>query len=127
MPEPEHPIDREIRAWLKIHAGNKSELSVKVGHSKSWLHKYTNGAGHATIDDLVRLAALLTGLNLPVLTEADRKLLKAIQGMNDSEKLDVVAYAEHRGRLAHRGRLKESSEPEERNHPLTTRKGRGKR
>lgn len=106
----QHPIDAEIRTWLKRHVENKSELSVKVGHSTSWLHKYTNGDGHATIDDLVRLAGLVLGLNLPALTESEQKLLKACQALEEPDVLDVVAYAQHREKLARRGQSKESSE-----------------
>lgn len=109
--EPGHPIDAEIRAWLKRLVENKADFSVKVGHSSSWLHKYVNGDGHATIDDLVRLAALLIGLNLPLLSEADRKLLRLNQELGEADRQDVMAYAEHRVRLARRAPLKESSAP----------------
>lgn len=107
----DHPIDAEIRAWLKAHVDNQSALSRAIGHSTSWLHKYVNGDGHATIDDLVRLAGLLMGLNLPTLTETERRLLKACSGLDEGDRQDVIAYAEHRARLARRGPSKESSAP----------------
>lgn len=122
-----HPIDAEIRAWLKGHVENKSELSVSVGRSTSWLHKYINGDGQATIDDLVRLAGVLMGLNLPVLTETEQKLLKAIQLLEEPDQLDVIAYAEHRGRLARRGPSKGSSAPAAQTHPATASTKRGRR
>lgn len=125
--ELEHPIDAEIRAWLKRHVDNESELSLSSGHSSSWLHKYINGAGHATIDDLVRLAALLMGVNLPVLSETERKLLKSVQALEEPDQLDVLAYAEHRARLARRGQLKESSAPMAQTPPAKARTTRGKR
>lgn len=119
-----HPIDAELRAWLKGHVENQSELSVAVGRSPSWLHKYINGAGHATLDDLVRLAGVLLGLNLPVLTEHQQKLLKASESLREPDLLDVIAYAEHRGRLARRAPSKESSAPAARTPPATKRKAR---
>lgn len=123
-----HPIDAEIRLWLKRHVDNKAELSVAVGHSGSWLHKFVNGAGHATIDDLVRLAGTLLGLNLPALSEIERKLLKACQSMDDEADVrDVLAYAEHRARLARRDGLRRSAGPRPRTPPATTHTGRGKR
>lgn len=123
----QHPIDAEIRTWLKRHVDNESKLSVAVGRSPSWLHKYINGSGHATLDDLVRLAGLLLGLDLPALTETERKLLKASQALGESDQLDVLSYAEHRGRLARREPSKESSAPVADTRRVTTNKGRGKR
>jgi transcriptional regulator with XRE-family HTH domain len=120
-----HPIDAEIRAWLKRHVDNQADLSVAVGHSKSWLGKYINGAGHATIDDLVKLAGRLLGVDLPALSDVERRLLRACQSLSATDVLDVTAYAEHRARLARRGGSKESSEPVARTLPTTTRTTRG--
>lgn len=125
--EQTHPIDAQIRAFLKTHVANHSELSVAVGHSASWLHKYVNGQGHATIDDLVRIAGLLMGLNLPALSETEQKLLKSCRALEGPDVLDVVAYAEHRKRLAQRGASRESSAPAAQTPPATTRKAHGKR
>lgn len=122
-----NPVDNEIRAWLKRHVTNESQLSVAVGHSPSWLHKYINGQGHATIDDLIKIAAVLFGVNLPALTETEQKLLKACRSLEESDQHDVLAYAEHRQRLARRAQSKESSEPAEDTPPATARKVRGKR
>lgn len=106
---PTNPIDAEIRAWLGKHVENQSALSMAVGHSKSWLHKYVNGSGHATVDDLVRIAGLLMGLNLPALTETEQKALKAFRGLGEADQRDVIAYAEHRGKLSQRAPSPESS------------------
>lgn len=125
--EPTNPIDAHIRAFLKTHVANHSELSVAVGHSTSWLHKYVNGQGHATVDDLVRIAGLVMGLNLPTLSETEQKLLKACQSLAAPDLQDVVAYAEHRGRLARRAPSKESSAPTTHILPGTKRIARGKR
>lgn len=122
-----HPIDAEIRAWLSKHVENESELSLAVGRSKTWLHKYVNGSGHATIDDLVRLAGLLMGLNLPALTELQRTLLRACLDLDEATLADVTAYAKLRAKLAQRAPSKESSAPGAHSLPATARKGRGKR
>jgi len=107
----EHPIDAELRRWLDAHVDNESEISLAIGRSKTWLHKYVNGAGHATIDDLVRLAGVLLGVNLPALTEAQRTLMKACAELTESDLLDVTEYAKHRAKLAQQSRSKESSAP----------------
>jgi hypothetical protein len=120
-----HPIDAEIRAWLKRHVPNKAELSKAVGHSGSWLHKLTNGVGHATIDDYVRMAGVLMGLDLPVLTPIEQKILKSVRCLEEADLLDVMAYADHRGRIARRGPSKESSAPAAHSHPVKVNTGRG--
>jgi hypothetical protein len=122
-----HPIDAEIRAWLAEHVENESKLSLAVGHSKTWLHKYINGSGHATVDDLVRIAALLLGLNMPALNDSAQKMLKSFQALSADDQKDVIAYAEHRKRLALREASKESSEPVAQSPLVTTGKARGKR
>jgi hypothetical protein len=122
-----HPIDGEIRAWLKRHVDNASELSVAVGHSTSWLHKYMHGSGHATIDDLARLAGLLMGVNLPILTDVQRELLKCCNGLEEPDLRDVIAFASHRSRLSQRAQSKESNGPVARTPQATGRKARGRR
>jgi hypothetical protein len=124
----QHPIDQEIRAWLKTHVDNEADLSAKVGHPGSWLHKYINGNGKATIDDLVRIAGTLFGLNLPALNETEQKLLKACRGLEPADLTDVVAFAEHRAKLAaQREKLTGSSAPAARRPPATGSTARSKR
>lgn len=125
--EPEHPIDAEIRAWLKKTVPNKTAISLALGHGNSWLHKYVNGDGHATIDDLVRIAGLLIGLNLPVLSDTERRLLKACQALDEQDRSDVVEYAEYRARLARRGPQKESTAPAAHTPQVKASKARGTR
>lgn len=122
-----HPIDAEIRIWLKRHVENEKQLSVAAGHSTSWLHKYVNGSGHATIDDLIRLAGLLMGLNLPALSVTERSLLTVVRDLEESDRQDVIDYAKHRSRLAQRGGSKESSERADQTPPVIVHKARGKR
>lgn len=122
-----HPIDAEIRAWLKAHVKNKADLSVKVGRSSSWLHKLTEGDGHATIDDLVRMAALLFGMNLPVLTDGEQSLLKSVRGLKEREFDEVLEYARHRARLARHDTSTQSSEPATQTTTSRGHKARGRR
>lgn len=123
-----HPIDAEIRAWLKAHVKNKADLSVKVGRSSSWLHKLTEGDGHATIDDLVRMAALIFGLNLPVLTEDEQSLLKSVRALKEqSDRDEVLAYARHRVKLARPDTSTQSSAPTKRTMTARGHKARGTR
>jgi hypothetical protein len=124
-----HPIDAEIRAWLESHVDNASALSIALGHGNSWLHKYINGQGHATIDDLVRLAGLLFGLNLPALTVAQRELLEAARELGDEDALrELTAMVRHKIRVrARRDESRESIEPKAHTPPATTRKVRDKR
>jgi hypothetical protein len=122
-----HPIDEELRRWLKAHVPNHKQMSLAVGHSESWLHKYVNGAGHATIDDLVRLAGMLLGLNLPFLSVPEHRLLKAFADLEEDDRVDVLEYTDHRAKLARQVRSKESSEPEARTPQARVRRARGTR
>lgn len=123
----EHPIDAAIRAWLEKHVGNQTELSVASGHSTSWLHKYINGAGHATIDDLVRLAGLLMGLNLPALSPLERRLLKAFRGAPEERKEDAVVVFENVAKGYRLVQPSESAAPVARTPPVRGRRAHGKR
>lgn len=122
----EHPIQQEIRAWLDAHVENVSALSLQSGHSSSWLHKWINGDGHATIDDLVRIAGLLFGLNLPALTETEQKLLKAVRVLEEADRQDVLAYVELRARRTRREQSTGSSGPTEQTPQTIKRKARGR-
>lgn len=123
----EHPIDAEIRAWLERHVQNQKELSVSVGHGTSWLHKYVNGAGHATIDDLVRIAGVLFGMNLPVLSGLEQRLLKAWRAIPDAARQeDAVVVFENIAKGYRRGKPQESTAPAAHTPPAKVRKGHGK-
>jgi transcriptional regulator with XRE-family HTH domain len=122
-----HPIDNEIRANLRAMQPNQPALAEAIGRSQAWLSKYMAGRGHATIDDIVRIAAHLLGVNLPVLTATESRLLTAVQALEEDDQLDVLAYALHRARLAQRGPSRESSAPTEGMPLETKRRVRGKR
>lgn len=76
----QHPIDTEIRERLRKLgklAPRQGELAKRLGRSQGWLNKYIHGAGHATIDDVIRIAAILIGVDAVPLTESEQRLLRA--------------------------------------------------
>src|SRR4029077_3142004 len=72
----QHPIDAEIRERLRKIAPHQVELAKRLGRSPGWVNKYINGAGHATIDDVIRIAAVLIGVDALHLTETELRLLR---------------------------------------------------
>lgn len=125
----DHPIDAHIREWLRAHVHNEKELSIQAGHGNAWLHKYINGNGAATVDDLVRVGAMLLGVNLPELSEDELKLVAIYRSFVDpDEREELMAYAKHRESLAaQRDALKSPSELGLRNLPAKGRRARGTR
>jgi transcriptional regulator with XRE-family HTH domain len=123
-----HPIDAEIRSRLEKAGVNQVVLAAAIGRSQGWLSRYISGAGKATIDDIVRIAAALIGVGDNALSENERRVVRALRKLKDEDdRLDVLAYAEHRAKLARNARSKESSEPAARTPPVTVRKARGTR
>jgi transcriptional regulator with XRE-family HTH domain len=94
----QHPIDTEIRDRLRILAPRQIEIAQRLGRSQGWLNKYIHGAGHATIDDVIKIAAILTGVDAPRLTDAERRLLRLWRGLEADDQQDVVDFLEMRGR-----------------------------
>ena len=122
-----HPIEQEIRRFLREHVANQSEVSTAIGRSSSWLHKFVNGSGNATIDDLVRVAAVLFGLNLPALTEREQTLLRRFRAIDPERQDDVLAVVEAVGKNSRRAMQPESAAPAGRAPPVAARTARGKR
>ncbi len=125
-----HPLDAALRERLKTDTPDtQANFAKAIGRSPGWLNKYMHGAGNATIDDVIRIVALLIGVETRPLSAIERKLLRACQAFEDEADLqDVIAYAEHRAALlARRGPSKGSSEPVAHTPPATDRKVRGKR
>lgn len=122
-----HPIDEEIRARLRAADLNQVMFSAAIGRSQGWLSRYISGEGKATIDDVVRIAALLIGIGEQPLSDTERRLVKAVRKLEEEDRLDVLSYAEHRAKLARRAPLKESSAPARHTPPATGRTARGKR
>lgn len=125
-----HPLDAALRDRLKADTPDtQAKFAQAIGRSPGWLNKYMHGAGNATIDDVVRIVALLIGVETRPLSSSERQLLKACQAFEDEADLqDVIAYAEHRAKLAaRRGPSKESSARAARTPQETARKARGTR
>lgn len=89
-----HPIDTEIRERLRKFAPRQVELAKRLGRSQGWVNKYINGAGHATVDDVIRIAAVLIGLDAPALTEAERRLLRAWRRLPATRQQDALDFLE---------------------------------
>jgi transcriptional regulator with XRE-family HTH domain len=124
-----HPIDAEVRARLKAAVPHQAEFAAAIGRSSAWLNKYMHGAGTATIDDVVRMMALLIGVtNGPALSKPARKLLRALQQLPAEEQEDgaefFAAWVQTRQR---RRQHEQSTEPTARTSPAVKRRGHGKR
>lgn len=94
----QHPIDTEIRDRLRVLAPRQIEIAQRIGRSQGWLNKYIHGAGHATIDDVIKIAAILTGVDAPRLTDAERRLLRLWRGLDADDQQDAADYLEMRSR-----------------------------
>jgi transcriptional regulator with XRE-family HTH domain len=56
-PAPPRPVDDRIRRRLREARPNQSELARELGRGAAWVNKYMYGTGHATIDDIIGMAA----------------------------------------------------------------------
>jgi transcriptional regulator with XRE-family HTH domain len=122
-----HPIDVEIRAKLRQAGVNQAEFAKAIGRSQGWLNKYMHGAGNATIDDVVRIAALLVGVDAPAISEMERRLLKAWRVVPLNRQADAVSVMEQVARGYRRAQHPGSVAPADRTPPPTARKARGTR
>lgn len=94
-----HPIDAEIRARLLQLDPHQKEFAKRIGRSPAWLHKWMNGRGHATIDDLIRIAADLIGVGgEPPLSELERRVLRLWRRVPDEAQPDMLAVLKMAGR-----------------------------
>lgn len=123
----EHPIDAAVRAKLRELAPNQPELGATIGRSQGWVNKYMHGDGHATIDDVIRIAAAMIGVNVQPLTELERRLLKAWRRVPEARREDALVVLETVAKRYQLGQSQESTAPEAHTPPATNRKGRGKR
>lgn len=122
-----HPIDAEVRSRLRDAGINQIAVADAIGRSQGWLSRYIKGEGKATIDDVIRIAALLIGIGEQALSDSERELIRAFRKLEEDDRQDVVAYAKHRETLARHAPSKESSAPAARTTPATARKARGRR
>jgi hypothetical protein len=132
----QHPLDRELRARLRQYftahgQGAQADFARRIERNQSWLHKYANGAGHASIDDAIRMVAVLSGLAIVGLTEREARLLRAWRHLPQSGTFqeDALELFEQRVqfelRKLQRKRGRESTAPVEHTTPETKRRVRG--
>ena len=122
-----HPIDEEIRERLRRLNPNQVEFAKRIGRSQGWLNKFMNGAGHATIDDVIRITAAVIGADAAPLTELERRLLRSFRGIpNQGRREDAVAVFEGIAKSYQREPLQESDAPAAHRPQATSRKGRSK-
>lgn len=89
-----HPIDTEIRERLRKLAPHQIELAKRLDRSQGWVNKYINGAGHATIDDLIRIAAILIGVDATRLTPDEQRLLRAWRRLPVEQHQNAIDFFE---------------------------------
>lgn len=122
-----HPLDAAVRARIKASRPNQAEFAQKIGRSAGWLNKYMHGVGNATLDDVVRMLALLIGVEVQPLSGMERRLLKAWRGIPVERQEDAVVVLENVAKGYRRARSQELSGPAARTQPATARTGRGTR
>lgn len=122
-----HQLDDALRAHLRTTALNQSELARRVGRKQAWLNKYINGQGHATIDDVIRLVAVLIGADVSAISEPETRLLRAFRGLpTDDLREDAISWLQTVKNRARRS-PPQSFEPTEHSPPATRRTTRGTR
>lgn len=89
-----HPIDEAIREKVREMKPNQPALAAAIGRSQGWVNKFMHGDGNATIDDLVRIAAAIIGVNAQPLTELERRLLKVLRGIPEPRREDALSVLE---------------------------------
>lgn len=122
-----HPIDAEIRGRLKQLGPNQKELAQGIGRSISWLNKYIHGAGNAAIDDLIRIAALMIGVEAQALSETERRLVRAWKQIPEDDQIAAVEFFENHARFLRRAHEREQGGPKGRTPRETKNTTRGKR
>src|SRR5437868_3502552 len=84
------PLDAALRERLKLTSVHQTHLAQAIGRSPSWLNKYMNGSGKATVDDVVRMVALLIGVNLQPLSGVESRVLKALRMVPEERREDAA-------------------------------------
>ena len=90
-----HLIDATFRKYLRDLNPNQKALAERIGRSPSWVNKYLNGAGKATIDDVLRLVAiaLLEFEPPPRLTPEQHTLVQRFASMPAASRKAVLRFA----------------------------------
>jgi hypothetical protein len=106
-----HHIDLEIRDRLRklVSVSNPAtarprqiELAKRIGRSPAWLNKYVNGVGHATIDDVIRIVAIVIGVDAIRLTADEQRLLRLWRRLSTDKQHDLIAWMQTMGKRPRR-------------------------
>jgi transcriptional regulator with XRE-family HTH domain len=93
MPKLDQPLDAALRAFLRNYKPNQKQLAERIGHSQGWMNKYLKGQGKATMDDVVRLLAIVVlGVEAPPLPAAKRRLLETWDVLSASERRQLKVW-----------------------------------
>lgn len=106
-----HPLDAAVRAKVRAAKPNQAEFAQAIGRSAGWLNKYMQGVGNATLDDVVRMLALLIGVETQPLTDAERRLLKVFRGLKEESREDAISWLRTVQKGQRRERPEESAAP----------------
>lgn len=123
----EHPLDEALRARLRVPGISQVALAKAIGRNQPWLNKYMNGSGKATIDDVVRIVAVLIGIEVMPLSEMERRLLTAFRKIDAESHEDAIQVLVNASKGFPRGQSQQSSLPAGRTTPARAHKARGKR
>jgi hypothetical protein len=106
-----NPLDEELRERLRkfVTASSSAaarprqiELAKRIGRNPAWLNKYVNGAGHATVDDVIRMIAIVIGIDGPRLTDEEQRVLRAWRRVPVEKKPDGLFFLRGLGRRPRR-------------------------
>jgi len=122
-----HPLDAALREHLKAAKPKQKEFGRAIGRSGGWVNKYMHGAGNATIDDVVRIVALLIGIEVQPLTAIERRLLKAWRKVHPERQEDAVVVIENVAKSYRRQLSPESHAPAVRTPPAAKNTAHGTR
>ena len=123
-----HPLDAALRDRLRTTSDlQQSALASAIGRKPSWLNKYINGVGHATVDDVVRMLALLIGVDAQQSSEMERRLLRAWRQIPPDHQEDAIAVLVNAAKGFRPRQSPESNAPAVRTTQETKSRARGKR
>jgi hypothetical protein len=121
------PLDTALREHLRAVKPHQVEFAQALGRSAGWLNKYMHGAGNATIDDVVRMVALLIGVERLPLTGLERDVVKALRAVPEERREDAAIVMKTAARGYRHGRHPKSTAPTNHIPPATKHTAREKR
>jgi transcriptional regulator with XRE-family HTH domain len=107
-----NPIDKDIRERLKklVTASGSTttarlrqiELAKRIGRSPAWVNKYVNGVGNATVDDAIRILAIVIGIDALRLTADEQRVLRVWRRVPVEKQPDGLFFLRGLGRRPRR-------------------------